>query len=139
MLLITYIKNSDTYIEDFLYVSVHLFCYIVHWEGLLLEKPETNYYLCAHKNWLLRQTRRYIYTNLETAIKLMRLKFPSQEITIHLLNLHPKERELNIALCVVANCVIQTDQICNIRYEHIDVRDHLCHTSRSLFAKIGLI
>jgi len=30
MILITYIKNSGTYIEYFLYVLVHLFCYIVH-------------------------------------------------------------------------------------------------------------
>jgi hypothetical protein len=91
MILITYIKNLGSYIEDFLYVLVHLFCYIVHWEGLLLEKPETNYNLFAHRNWLLRQTRKYIYTNLEIAIKLMRLKFPSQEVIIHLLNLHPKK------------------------------------------------
>lgn len=92
MILITYIKNSGTYIEYFLYVLVHLFCYIVHWEGLLLEKPETNYNLVAHKNWLLRQTRRYIYTNLEAAIKLMRIKFPPQEIIIYLLNLPQKKR-----------------------------------------------
>jgi hypothetical protein len=37
------------------------------------------------------------------------------------------------------SCVLQTDQIYNIRYERADVRDHLRHTSRPLFAKIGQI
>ena len=50
MILITYIKNSGTYVEDFLYIVVYLFCYIVQRDGLLLEKPETNYNLFAHKN-----------------------------------------------------------------------------------------
>jgi hypothetical protein len=86
MILITYIKNSGTYIEDFLYIVIHLFCYIVYWDGLLLEKPETNYISFAHKNWLLRQTRRYIYTHLENDIKLIRLKFPTQEIISYSLN-----------------------------------------------------
>jgi hypothetical protein len=76
-------RNYDTnhiywkfrhYVEDFLYIVVHLFCYIVHWDGLLLEKPETNYNLFAHKNWLLRQKHRYIYTKLETAIKANEVK-----------------------------------------------------------------
>jgi len=87
MRVITHINNSGTYIEDFLYIVVNLFCYIVQWDGLILEKPENNHSLFVHKNWLLRQTSRYIYTNLETAIKLMKLKFASQEIIIYLLNL----------------------------------------------------
>jgi len=49
MVQITYIKNSGTYLQDFLHIVVHLFCYIVHWDGLLLEKPETNYNLFAYK------------------------------------------------------------------------------------------
>jgi hypothetical protein len=39
MTLTTYINNTSTYIVDFLYVVAHMFCYIVHWDGLLSEKP----------------------------------------------------------------------------------------------------
>jgi len=50
MIVITYINNSGIYIEDFLYIEVNLFCYIVQWDGLILEKTETNHNLFVHKN-----------------------------------------------------------------------------------------
>jgi hypothetical protein len=49
MVLITYINNSGTYVGDFLYIVVNLFCYIVQWNCLILEEPETIHNLFFHK------------------------------------------------------------------------------------------